>query len=84
MLGAQQFTPRQLGIMALSAAIVAVAGILRKSPLPDRAIAVALLPGVHTPEQVAEVLKATAPGTIPTPEVAKAILSPAESETKSQ
>lgn len=35
-IGASQFTPRQLVIMAASSAIVAIAGILRKSPLPDR------------------------------------------------
>jgi hypothetical protein len=73
-LGAQQFTPRQLGIMALSAAVVAIAGVLRKSPLPDRTVAIALQPGVHTQAQVDQVMKATAPGTVPTPEVTAAIL----------
>jgi len=72
--GAQQFTPRQLLIMALSSALVAMAGILRKSPLPDRAIAIALLPGVHTPEEVEKIASVTAPGVTPTAAVAAAIL----------
>lgn len=73
---AQQFTPRQLGIMAASAAIVAMAAVLRKSPLPDRSVAVALLPGVHTTADVEKVVAGTAPGTVVTPEVAAAILNP--------
>lgn len=73
-LGAPQFTPRQLGIMAASSAIVAMAGILRKSPLPDRRVDIALLSGVHTVEEVNQIAKATAPGTVPTSEVAAAIL----------
>ena len=81
-IGAQQFTPRQLGILALSSAIIAVAGILRKSPLPDRAVAVALLPGVHTTEDVGKVLSATASGTVPSPEVAAAILAEPQVGTK--
>jgi hypothetical protein len=79
-LGAQQFTPRQLGILAASSALVAVAGVLRKSPLPDRALAIALQPGVHTEAQVQKVLDQTAPGSVPSPEVTAAILAapPAE------
>jgi hypothetical protein len=73
-LGAPQFTPRQLGVMAASAALVAVAGILRKSPLPDRKTAIALLPGVHTMGDVEQIASATAPGVTPTPAVAAAIL----------
>lgn len=74
-LGAQAFTPRQLLIMAGSAAIVAVAGKLQKSPLPSRAMQIALTPGVHTKEEVEKILKATAPGEVPTKEVAAAILN---------
>jgi len=73
-MGAQAFTPRQLWIMALSSALVAMAGILQKSPLPDRKVAIALLPGVHTAEEVEVVSKATSPGRTPTAEEAAAIL----------
>lgn len=73
--GTQQFTGRQLAIMAASSAIVAMAGILKKSPLPDRKIAIALLPGVHTTEQVEQIAQATT-GAVPTAEVAAAILNP--------
>lgn len=74
-LGAQEFTPRQLGIMAFSAAVVAMAGILQKTPLPSRDLAIALLPGVHTPEQVEMISKATAPGVVPSPAAAAAIIA---------
>lgn len=73
-LGAQQFTPRQLGILAASSALVAVAGVLRKSPLPDRRkIEIALIPGVHDIEQVERIAKITSGGAIPTPEAAAAM-----------
>ena len=74
MLGAHPFTARQLGVMSLSSAVVAMAAVLRKSPLPDRKIAIALLPGVHTQEDVKKIEEATAPGTIPSSSVAAAIL----------
>lgn len=73
-IGAPAFTPRQLGIMALSAAVVAVAGKLQRSPLPARRESVALLSGVHTSADVDKIMKATEPGTVPSKEVAAAIL----------
>lgn len=72
--GAQQYSPRQLGINAGAMALVAMAGILKKSPLPDRKVEIALLPGVHTMAEVNTVDKATGPGVIPTPEIAAAAL----------
>lgn len=72
--GAHQFTARQLGVMALSSAVVAMAAVLRKSPLPDRKVAIALLAGVHTEAEVNQIVAATAPGTVPTQAVAAAIL----------
>ena len=80
-LGANQFTPRQLGVMAVSSAVVAMAAVLRKSPLPDRKVAIALLAGVHTEAEVNKIVEATAPGTVPTQAVAAAILGkPAKAE----
>lgn len=73
-MGTPEFTPKQLAILALAAAIVAMAGVLQKSPLPDRKLAIALLPGVHTPEQVERISKATGSG-VPTKEVAAAIIA---------
>lgn len=73
--GAPDFTPRQLIILACSSAVVAMAGVLRKSPLPDRAVAIALLQGVHTPAQVEQIASATAPGVVPSAAVAAAILA---------
>lgn len=85
MIGAQTFTGRQLAIMAGSAAIVAVANFLRTSPLPAQRESVALLPGVHTTEQVDKIVNATAPGVVPTKEVAAAILgTPAPSVTPTE
>ena len=73
-LGAQAFTPQQLGIMAGSAALVAMAGILKKSPLPDRRIDIALLPTVNTRAEVNLVARETAPGTVPTAAAAADII----------
>ena len=73
--GTQQLTPRQLGVLSGLSAIVAMAGILKKSPLPDRALAIALLPGVHTEADVTKVLSAPAPGTVTSKEVATTILA---------
>lgn len=74
-LGAQQFTLRQLGIMSAAAALSAMAGVLVKSPWPDRRVDIALVSGVHTVEQVEKIFKATAPCTVPTPAVAAAIIA---------
>lgn len=73
-LGAQIFSPRQLAILAGSSAIVAMAGILKKSPLPDRRIDIALLSTVNTRADVALVAKNTEPGTIPSAAVAADII----------
>jgi len=75
LLGAQQYTPRQLAINALAVGLTAMAGVLVKSPLPQRAVDIALLPGVHTRGDVDKILSTTAPGTVPTPEIAAAILN---------
>lgn len=80
--GTQQFTVRQLGILASGAAVVAIAGILKKSPLPDRAVQIALLPTVHTREQVKQVMRATSPGTVPTPADAAEIIAKAKEGDK--
>jgi len=80
--GAPQFTPRQLmvftGWSALSAALIAVGGILKKSPLPDReqrrAIDIAVLPGIRNAGEVDTVMKETNPGTVVSADVAAAIL----------
>jgi hypothetical protein len=74
-IGAQHYSPRQLALQALALALTAMGGVLMKSPLPQRAVGIALLPGVHTQGEVDTILKATAPGTVPTPEVAAAILN---------
>lgn len=81
-LGATQFTPRQLGIMAGSAALVAVANFLRTSPFPTQREAIALLAGVHTAAQVDKIVAGTAPGVVPTPEVAAAILGTGDGNVK--
>lgn len=76
--GAMQFTPRQLGIMAGSLALVAIANFVQKNPWPERAVSIALLPGVHTPEDVKLVMKSTSPGVVPTKEHAAAIIADAK------
>lgn len=73
--GANQLTPRQLVVMGISAAIVAVAGKLQQSPLPSRRLQIALLPSVNTRADVEQVARATAPGTVPTSAEAAAILN---------
>ena len=73
--GAQSFTLRQLGIVAGSAAFVAVANFLRTSPFPTQREGIALLAGVHTAAQVDKIVAATSPGVVPSPEVAAAILN---------
>lgn len=79
--GAPAFTPRQLVIFAAASAIVAMAGVLQKSPLPDRKVDIALLSGVHTVEQVEKISKATGSGPVPSPEVAAAIIAQPEPPT---
>lgn len=72
--GAPAFDARQLGIFALAAAVVAMAGVLQKSPLPDRNVQIALVSGVHTTDDVkkiADVIKGDEPLT---PAAAAAIL----------
>jgi hypothetical protein len=78
--GAIQFTPRQLAIMAASVAAVAIANFLQKNPWPEREVSLALIPGVHTQEQVQILAKSTSPGTIPTKETAAAIIAEAKKE----
>ena len=76
--GAREYTPRQLLIMAGVTAVGAAANFVQKNPWPERAVAIALLPGVHTQEDVHLIAKATSPGTVPTKETAAAIMAEAQ------
>lgn len=68
-------TPLAMGglLGILGSQIVGILGIVPPSAV--RAVDIALLPGVHTQEEVAIVSKATAGGAIPTPMEAAAIIA---------
>lgn len=74
LIGAVQFTPRQLAMGAVAMFITTLTGVWQKRPFPDRRVAIAVLRGVHTVDEVDKIDKATAPGTVVTPEIAAAIL----------
>lgn len=73
MVGSNPLSPRQLGIVAAYSAVWAMAGVLHTSPLPSRKTQIALLPGVHSMEQV-DAIAANVTG-VPSPAVASAIIA---------
>lgn len=67
-------TPAALGglLLILGSQLGGILGII--PPSVSRAVDIALLPGVHTQDEVKRIVKATDPGTVPSPETAAAIL----------
>lgn len=74
-IGAPNFSPRQLMMVAAWTGVFALASAWQKSPFPDRKVQIALLPGVHNIEQVEQIAKVTSGGTIPTPAEAQSIIA---------